>query len=265
MKRSYVLVALALVASLIAVDALATPHMNGALVKTRIFNDCPISVLNVLNNYPAEITFNESELICFGWANLHNWTFSTDGGVTAQPLMNGDAFGFAATVVLSGGNVNGAEAGLRLGPWWSPDVDGRFNIRIPDGEIACFGGVLPFYTFTGNHGIHYVAGQPIRLEVYYNPYHNSAAFPGQAKYRCYWQGVWYESPWLPFGNCTPGEEIHGCYGIMDDARAGGYAQNRLTSGVEPSDVLTNFFDLCWAEAPVPTLPTTWGKVKGLYR
>ncbi len=24
-------------------------------------------------------------------------------------------------------------------------------------------------------------------------------------------------------------------------------------------------DICWAEAPVPTLPTTWGKVKGLYR
>jgi len=267
MKLSYkvALAVLALVAVGFVSDALATPHMNGAVVKTRIFNDCPISVLTTINNYPAQIQFDESQLICFGWANLHNWTYSADGGMTEAVLNNGDSFGMAATVVLSGGNVNGAEAGLRLSPWWSKDVDGRFNIRIPDGEIACFGGVLPFYSFTGTNGIRYVAGQPIRLEMCYNPYRNRDWAPGQIKYRCYWQGVWYDSGWLPFGNCTPGEEIHGCYGIMDDARAGGYGQNRLTNGVQPSDVLTNFFDICWAETPVPTVPMSWGKVKGLYR
>jgi hypothetical protein len=267
MKLGYkvALLGLAILAVGFVTDALATPHMNGAVIKTRIFNDCPVSVLNVTNNYPASIVFDETGLFCFGWANLHNWTYSADGGATPAVLNNGDAFGFAATVVLSGGDVNGAEAGLRLGPWWSQDVDGRFNIRIPDGEIACFGGVLPFYSFTGTNGIHYVAGQPIRLEVMYQPHYNTAQFPGEIQYRCFWQGVWYTSPWLPFGNCTPGEEWHGCYGIMNDARAGGYAQNRLTNGQQPSDVLTSFFDICWAEAPVPALPTTWGKVKGLYR
>ena len=267
MKLSYkvALAVLAIVAVGFVTDALATPHMNGAVVKTRLWNDCPISVLNVINNYPAQIQFDESQLICFGWANLHNWTFSADGGATPAVLMNGDSFGFAATLTISGGNVNGAEAGLRLGPWWSQDTDGRFNVRIPDGEIACFGGVLPFFSFTGNFGIHYVAGEPIRLEVHYNPYHNTAAFPGAVQYRCYWQGVWYDSGWLAFGNCTPGEEWHGCYGIMDDARAGGYAQHRLTNGLLPADVISNFYDICWTEAPVPTVPSTWGKVKGLYR
>ena len=265
MKRSYVLLAIALAAGVFAVEAAATPAVNGALLKTRIFNDCPISTLATVNTYPAEISFREAELICFGFANLHNWSFSADGGMTEAVFNNGDSFVFGATVVVSGANVNGGEGGLRLSPWWGQDTEGRFNVRIPDGEVACFGGVLPFYSFTGSHGIHYVAGQPIRLEVYYNPYHNSAAFPGQVKYRCYWMGVWYDSGWLPFGNCTPGEEIHGCYGIMDNARAGGYAQHRLTNGQFPAENLTNFFDVVFAEQPVATLPTTWGKVKGLYR
>jgi len=267
MKLSYkvALAVLAIVAVGFATDALATPHMNGAVVMTRIWNDCPISVLNVTNNYPALVQFDEDQLVCFGWANLHNWTFSADGGMTQQALMNGDAFGFAATLVLAGSDINGGEAGLRLSPWWSQQTDGRFNVRIPDGEIACFGGVLPFYTFTGVHGIHYIAGEPIRLCIEYQPHYNTAQFPGEIKYGCYWQGQWYYSPWLPFNNCTPGEEWHGCYGIMNDARAGGYAQNRLTNGDPNAHVITSFFDICWMEAPVPTLPVTWGKVKGLYR
>jgi hypothetical protein len=265
MKRGYALLALALVASLVAVDAFATPLMNGAVIKTRIFNDCPITALATVNNYPAEITFREGGLICFGFANLHNWTFSADGGATQAALNRGDAFSFGATVLLNDQDVGGAEAGLRLSPWWSQDVDGRFNIRLPDGEIACFGGVLPFYSFTGSNGIHYVAGQPIRLEIDFQPHYSTAQFPGEIRYRCIWQSVVYESPWLPFNNCTAGEEWHGCYGIMDDARAGGYAQNRLTNGLLPADELTNFYDIFFEQAPLPTKTSTWGHVKDLYR
>jgi hypothetical protein len=266
MKRGYAFLALALVASLIAVDAFATPVMNGALVKTRIFNDCPISGLNVTNNYPASIVFEEDSLFCFGWANLHNWTFSADGGATAAVLNNGDALVFGATVVLNGGDVNGAEAGLRLSPWWSPDVDGRFNIRIPDGEIACFGGRLPFYSFTANAGIHYVAGQPIRLAIQYNPWHNQPDSPGLIQYSCYWQSVWYYSGWLAFDQGNPSEDPpHGLWGILSPAYAGGYAQNRLTNGLQPADVTTSFFDIFFDQAPVPTKTSTWGQVKGLYR
>jgi hypothetical protein len=248
-------------------SALATPHMNGVVVTTRIFNDCPVSNLTVTNDYPGEVTFAEDNLICFGWANLHNWTFSSDHGLTQAPLSNVNCFEFDATVNLSGNDINGAEAGMRLSPWWSQQVDGRLNIRIPDGEIAAFGGVLPFYSFTGADGIHYVAGQDIRLMMIYRPYANTAANPGTVEYKVLWGGTWYDSGELPFGNCTPGEEAHGCYGIMDDARAGGYAQNRLTNGDPSAAVTTSFFDLCWEvwTPPVPAQATTWGGVKATYR
>ena len=57
---------------------------------------------------------------------------------------------FSADVTLSG--TGDGEAGLQISPWWSPNVDGRFNVRTPDGEVACFGGRLPFYSFTGDQG-----------------------------------------------------------------------------------------------------------------
>src|SRR5204862_5435950 len=56
---------------------------------------------------------------------------------------------------------------IRPSPWLSPDADGRFNVRSTDGEIACFGGRLPFYTFTGVYGLHYVMGTDIHLGLTY--------------------------------------------------------------------------------------------------
>ena len=36
------------------------------------------------------------------------------------------------------------EGGNGISPWWSQLVDGIFNMRTADGEVACFGGRLPF-------------------------------------------------------------------------------------------------------------------------
>ncbi len=69
----------------------------------------------------------------------------------------------AADLQITG--LGQGEAGLRCSPWWSPNVDGRFNVRVGDGEIAVFGGRLPFYSFTGSHGINYVRGDVIHLEI----------------------------------------------------------------------------------------------------
>ncbi len=245
----------------------ATPSVNGAVVMERIFNDCPVSVLNVTNNYPVLINFNEDQLICFGWANLHNWSFSEDGGITQAVFNNGDCFRFGATLNLSGTDINGGEAGVRLSPWWSQQTDGRINVRIPDGEIACFGGVLPFYSFTAASNIRYVAGQDIGLEMTYMPYANTAAQPGTIIYRVFWQGVWYDSGELPFNNCTPGEEANGCYGIMNNARVGGVAQNRNTSGDPNAMMNSSFFDIFFEilTPPVSASAKTWGAVKATYR
>src|SRR5262245_36279228 len=135
------------------------PPVNGALIKTRIFNDCPTSTVTTLNGYPSIITIGDADLSCFGFANLHNWRFSSDGGLTEAVFNNDASFKFSATLVITGSGQ--AEAGLQVSPWWSHDVDGRLNVRSTDGEIACFGGRLPFYSFTASAGLRYMMGTPI--------------------------------------------------------------------------------------------------------
>ena len=38
-------------------------------------------------------------------------------------------------------------------------------ISIGGGEIACFGGRLPFYSFTAAYGLHYVPGTAIWMQI----------------------------------------------------------------------------------------------------
>ena len=76
----------------------------------------------------------------------------------------------------------------------------------------------------------------------------------------------------PFGNCTPGEEAHGCYGIMDDARVGGRLQNDMFAfGGDPAaNNSVDYNDILYTinqppDCPVPTGNASWGKVKASYR
>ena len=50
---------LLLAASLPPSPAAATPNPNSAVVKERIFNDCPFTTLTVVNNYPSLISFED--------------------------------------------------------------------------------------------------------------------------------------------------------------------------------------------------------------
>jgi len=223
-----------LAASLPPGPAAATPNPNSAVVKERIFNDCPFTTLNVVNNYPSLISFNESGLGCFAFANLHNWTLSTDG-VNGAAFDNNSDWSLSADLVISGSG--GGEAGLRVSPWWSQDVDGRFNVRSTDGEIACFGGRLPFYSFTGAYGLHYVKGNPIHLEVTYKPHGLNASSPATIQYELTYQGTTYTSGALNFDQANPAEDPpHGLWGMLNDGRVGGYQQSFNT----PGDLTTTF-------------------------
>src|SRR5438552_17209186 len=164
--------ALAFAAGLaLATAAFATPLPNSAVLHTRVFNDCPISILTTTNAFPGLIQISDQNVppqpLCSGFANLHTWRFSTDG-VNAIQFQNGDAFEYSCTLVLNGAG----EGGLSLAPWWSPDADGLFNVRTTDGEIACFGGRMPFFSFTGAFGLHYVNNTPIVLGITYLPHEN---------------------------------------------------------------------------------------------
>ena len=127
--------------------AFATPAPNSAHLDLRIFNDCPLSTLTPTNAYPASISILDvMNPACVGFANLHTWSFSEDGGATNALFVNGSNFHYCADVAMDGQGTG--EAGLRFGPWWSPLTDGKFMINGTTGEVACFGGRLPFYSFT---------------------------------------------------------------------------------------------------------------------
>jgi hypothetical protein len=206
----------------------ATPNPNSAVLHTRIFNDCPSSVLTTGNSYPASISIADGTLDCFGFANLHNWRFSTDG-VNAVEFANEDNFRFGADLVING--TADGEAGLQVGPWWSPDVDGRLNVRTTDGEIACFGGRLPFYSFTASHGINYVKGTSIHLQITYLANDHDSVNPARIEYQVTYGGMTYSSGFLPFDEGNPAEDPpHGLWGMLSPAYAGGHFQPFLQGG-----------------------------------
>ncbi|HET9325636.1 MAG TPA: T9SS type A sorting domain-containing protein [Candidatus Eisenbacteria bacterium] len=225
----------------------ATPNPNGAVVLTRVFNDCPFTTVNVVNNYPALISIEDNGLECSGFANLHLWSLSADGGTTQATFENNSDFRFSTDLVISGsGN---AEAGIRITPWWS-NTDGRFNVRSTDGEIACFGGRLPFFSFTGAYGLHYQKGETINLEVTYKPHGLNASSPATIEYELTYQGQTYSSGGLTFDQGNPAEDPpHGLWGILDNVHVGGYSQNFMTPG-DPTSVKVTYTNMKLVICPV---------------
>jgi hypothetical protein len=222
--------------SLAALAANATPAPNSAVVITRIFDDCPFSTLNVTNNYPSEVTISDAKgaFPCGGFANLHNWRFS-ENGVDPAVFANEDAFFFSADLVIDGA----AEAGLQISPWWS-QTDGRFNVRSTDGEIACFGGRLPFYSFTAAKGVRYVPGNVAHVGIIYFPNSLTEANPATIEYRLTYDGTSYSSGPLKFDMGNPAENPpHGIWGILSPAQAGGYMQNHWFDGPAAAAHFTN--------------------------
>jgi len=244
MKRSIFVLACAF-ALLLVGSAFATPAPNSAVLITRVFDDCPLSILATTNNYPAliNITDDKGAIACGGWANLHVWRLSTDGATPAA-FNNGDSFTASADLVINGMG----EAGLQVSPWWSQNVDGRFNVRSTDGEIACFGGRLPFYSFTGGYGLHYAPGEVIHLEMVYEPNALSSADPATMEYKLVYQGMSYSSGALPFDEGNPTEDPpHGVWGMLNNARVGGYAQALWAFG---TGVDASFTNLGFVRPPV---------------
>lgn len=239
-------------------NATATPAT--ASLHTRIFNDDPFSTLTTSNSYPASIVIEDDAFPgASGFANRHAWRFSNDG-TNALEFNNGDHFRFCADLLITG---NGdCEAGLQINPWWSLMVDGSFNIRTTDGEIACFGGRLPFYSFTGNHGINYAKGNPIHLEITYDPNSNTMADPATIEYKVVYLSNTYSSGLLPFDEGNPSENPpHGVWGMLSPATAGGHMQYFV--GTQAA-VRSEWSNICFeALDSVPVAGKTWSAIKSL--
>lgn len=192
--------------------------VDSAVLNTRVFNDSPGSILTTTNNYPSLVEISDTTT-GNGFANLHNFHLA-DAGVE-HAFANNEPFTFSTDLTISGAGQ--AEAGVQVAPWWSPNVDGRFNFRTTDGEIAVFGGRLPFYSFTASHGLTYTKGDTVRVGVVYDPNSLTEADPATIVYNLTIGGNSYSSGLKAFdeGNAAEG---FGTWGHLDDARVGGFVQ-----------------------------------------
>jgi hypothetical protein len=249
---------------LLASAAYATPLPNSAVLHLRVFNDCPTSVLTTTNAFPGLIDINDQNAVapfCAGFANMHTWRFSTDG-INPIPFVNGDMFEYSATLILNGVG----EGGLSLAPWWSQDADGLFNVRTTDGEIACFGGRMPFFSFTATFGVTYVNNTPIRLGISYIPNGLSSVSPAQVVYNVYYMGTSYTSGLINFDQGNAAEDPpHGLWGALTPWYAGGHVKMFVQTIGQPHGMDAQWQDIQYTSGPTPTAVTTWGRIKQIYR
>lgn len=238
-----------------------TPSPNSAVFNLRVFNDCPTSIVSTTDTYPALLAIEDTGVNCGGFANLHNWRFSEDDA-NAAVFNNDSNFRMKCDLVISGSGDG--ESGLQISPWWSQNVDGRLNVRTTDGEIACFGGRLPFYTFTGNYGLHYVKGTVITLEIIYLANGLTEQSPATIEYKVTYGGTEYTSGALAFDEGNPNEP-YGTWGMLDDGRVGAHLQvfwsGHANDGVRAEWSQVEFESL----DPTATEPSSWGRLKALYR
>jgi len=261
-KRYFFSTTFALVALAFASVASATPAANSAVIGLRHFNDCPTSLIGSIDNDLAYIQINDTVLDCFGFANRHSWSFSEDNAAPAE-FHNEDSFAFCANVTASG--TGDGEVGLRVSPWWALDIDGTFMLNTRSGEIAVFGGRLPFYSFTGAHGQNYVKGTTVKLEIEYRANGLAEASPATIKYTLTNSNGTFTSGPLAFNEGNPAENPpHGLWGMLSPARVGGYSQCYLGQGT-PVNFNAEWGQICYDALPVPAVPSTWGKIKADYR
>jgi len=241
-----------------------TPTPTSAVMLPRIWNDCPGSDLTVTNNYPSLLSFEDVDEGCVGWGGLHSWAFSEDG-VSPAVFENCSHYQFSAVFTISGTGAN-AEGGLRIAPWWDLNGGGKFMAKT-EGEIACFDGRLPFYSFTAAYGVTYVPGTPIWMQVSYNPNQLTLAAPATIQYKIFYNGVNYDSPWLSFDQANPAEDPpHGLWGELYPANVGGWFLTPKGNGGAAYDMKATWTNVQFV-GPQATATTnsTWGGLKSLYR
>ncbi len=239
-----------------------TPTPNATMVVARLWNDCPTSEFSSTNTL-TDVTLTDNVMDCFGYANKHLWKFSADGGATMAQFENCSAYHFCADITAT--STGNGETGLAVSPWWSAG-DGAFMINYGTGEIACFGGRLPFYSFTAGYGLHYVKGTTVHCEITYTPNGLSQAAPATITYSITIGGTNYTSGPLAFDQANPTEDPpHDLWGELVPATVGGYFQPYCGAGV-PWNHSVTFANICFDNMQVtPATTTSWGKVKTLYR
>ena len=191
--------------------------INSAAIHPREFNDVPGSLLTVVSNYPALISFQDKNVsAATGFANRHVWRFSADAGVTPYPFNNNEFFTATMTVTLTADPIAPRkEAGFLLD---TIGGQGQFVVNTDGHEVVAFGGPFPFYAFPAT----FHSGDTVVLGITY--FLNSS---GKRAIIYYANGL--QSPPLEFSNLEQG--------IIDGSTLGGYFQivndpvNTTNSGI----------------------------------
>ncbi len=191
-------------------------QIDSLMIQERRFNDFPNSTLNIVNDYPNELSFDEPDFgeIDFDtnlFANMHAGWFSADGGASAFDLLNEHGFSLSFDVTLDAPFTSPRkEAGLRLDTGIAGE--GLF-IVTSDGEVAAFGGIFPFHQFGTDA---YTLGETASLALNYRP-GDGAAGELTATMEYVFNGE--SSGLLPMGNLENG--------VIDDSHLGLYLQNAV--------------------------------------
>lgn len=243
-------------AILLAQSAAAFPNIDSALVTLRVFNDDTNSVASFVNNYPSVISISDTQVDGDGvpgeFANRHNFRLSDNGGANPALFLNGDGFAVSADVTITG--TANAEGGLNISPWWSLDVDGNFMINTGSGEVAIFGGRLPFYSFTANHGRTYTRGTTVRLGATYDPNSLTQADPATIQYSYTDGSGTYLSPLIPFDEGNPNEDPpHGRWGLLNPFAVGGYFQVPIAAGNPENGAEIRWGNISYVPEPASVL------------
>lgn len=207
--------------------------INGMTAIPRYFNDRPNSNLVITNNYPSFFQIFEDNPGAGGFANGHMGAFSTNGGASAYDFNYGDAFDVIATL-----HINdlvpfsvGGEAGFKFNLFGI----GHFGILPNNGEIAAFGGILPFHTF----GAGTWTSEDVELRMIHTP-GNGNGLPGGFTVPSTMEymyslggGPWVTSGPIPFSNLEGGiPDVAG-----NPLYMGVGVQNNWGAGLITSDVI----------------------------
>jgi MYXO-CTERM domain-containing protein len=123
--------------------------INSQVIGTRYFNDIPGSTLVTVNNYPALTSFTESFNGATQGVNRHIGALSNNSTDPYRALP-AESWEFSVTVRISGPAAR--EGGIHVGklgtvsPYNVGALTGQLTAIADNGEIACFGAWLPFFS-----------------------------------------------------------------------------------------------------------------------
>jgi len=203
MKKFLITTALTLCVSTVAFAQVTS--INSVKVTPKEYNDVPGSTLNVINNYPTVIQFDDQNVsAASGYANRDVWRFSNDNGATALALTNNSFFEVWMDLTLVGSPTSPRkEAGFLFDTLGG---QGQFIVNTDAHEVVAFGGPLPFYSFL----LAYNSGNTLKMGMTYFLDTNTG------KRKIIYHAGNMSSPALEFTNNEQG--------IIDNSTLGGYFQ-----------------------------------------